>query len=80
MVMSEIELKRNVALQAEDQLKELQQLLEELTAWCEGLDKQLAADPVRYRNMVFANTNTLSLQVSSSRPSLPSPVYLERLS
>lgn len=44
--MSEIELKRNLALQAEDNLKELNKLTEELQAWCDGLDDKLASDTV----------------------------------
>ncbi|KAJ8709448.1 hypothetical protein PYW07_009274 [Mythimna separata] len=46
MVMSEIELKRNLALAAEDQLKELQALLDALGAWCRALDDALATEPV----------------------------------
>lgn len=46
MVMSEIELKRNLALQAEDNLKELNKLVEQLQAWCDTAEQLQTVDPV----------------------------------
>nr|XP_049693576.1 dystrophin, isoforms A/C/F/G/H isoform X3 [Helicoverpa armigera] len=49
MVMSEIEQKRELALQAEDNLKELDRLVDELQAWCDAFDDKLASDPAGAR-------------------------------
>lgn len=46
MVMSEIELKRNLALTAEDNVKELTELVAELQAWCDALPNNIDDDPV----------------------------------
>ncbi|CAB3224722.1 unnamed protein product [Arctia plantaginis] len=50
MVMSEIELKRNLALAAEDNVKELTRLVDELQAWCDSLDNNINNDPERVRS------------------------------
>ncbi|XP_075984484.1 dystrophin isoform X3 [Anticarsia gemmatalis] len=49
MVMAEIEVKRELALAAEDNVKELTKLVDRLQAWCDSLDELVKNDPERAR-------------------------------